>query len=118
MKAKTLRLTARIFGSIVVAFWLFMGIGYAFAESEEPFTYESVIMTILIVTTTIGVIVAWKKEKIEAIILIIAGVIHSVFAGFAAGHNHLFAVLISGVTYIIIGTLFYLACQKSVKTNN
>ena len=35
--AKSSRLTARILGTIIVVFWLLMGFGYAFSDSE-PFT--------------------------------------------------------------------------------
>jgi len=117
MKVKHYRLTARIFGTIIVAFWLMMGFGYALTDSEEPFTYESAIITTLIIITTIGIIVAWRKEKAGAIILVISGLTMSVFAAFAAGHNHLYAILVSGLPFIITGILFYLAWQKSTNKN-
>jgi len=88
------RTTAQFFGSIVVAFWLLMGVGYAFSESG-PFTWESAVITALIIITTVGFVIAWRREKIGGTILIVAGVIHSTFAGIVSGHNHLYAILIS-----------------------
>ena len=110
---KQIRWTARIIGSLIVAFWLFMSIGYAIVESEETWTWESSVMAILVFTSTIGFIIAWKRELIGGMILLICAVAHSTFAFFAAGHNRAFAMLISGGPYLLVGGLFLLSQRKS-----
>jgi len=109
---KTIRWLARILGLIIVLFWLIISLGYAFSDSES-FTGESLIITLLVIITTIGFIITWRKEKQGGIILITGGIIHSTIAYFMAGHNHFFAVLISGFPFILIGILFYMvSCQE------
>ena len=97
-----------------MAFWLLMGIGYAFSDSE-PFTGESAVMTVLIIASTIAMIVAWRQEKLGGVLLVIVGVAHSIFALIAAGHNHLFAVMVSGVPFIIIGSLLLLSSKYAYR---
>ncbi|MDZ7799002.1 MAG: hypothetical protein U5L76_05400 [Patescibacteria group bacterium] len=112
---KIIRWLARTLGLIIVLFWLIISLGYAFSDFES-FTGESLIINLLVIITTIGFMVAWRKEKLGSIILISGGIIHSIFAYFMAGHNHLFAVLISGFPFVIIGILFYaISCQKKYK---
>jgi len=105
---KGLLWTARIIGTIIVAYWLLMGIGYGLSESE-PFTWESAVITILIIASTMSMVAAWRREKLGGIMLVIVGVAFCIFAVISAGHNHLFAVLISGVPFIIIGSLFLIS---------
>jgi len=109
---KTIRWLARILGLIIVLFWLIISLGYAFSDSES-FTGQSLIITLLVIITTISFIITWRKEKLGGIILITGGIIHSIAAYFMAGHNHLFAVLITGLPFILIGVFFLIvSCQK------
>jgi len=72
-------------------------------------------MAILILGTTIGVFTAWKAEKIGGIITLCFGIAHSSFALYASGHNHAFAMLISGGPFIFTGILFLVADTRSTR---
>jgi len=109
---KRIRRTARITGSIIGGVWLFVGIAHAIQESGPP-ERDGIIMAILMITSVIGVIVAWWREKIGGTILIIVGIAHCIFAYLVAGRNRGFAMLVSGVPFLVIGALFLVAWWRS-----
>ncbi len=115
--AKWMRWIARGIGSLVVAFWLFMGIGYGIVESG-PWTLEDTIMTGLVITSVLGVLIAWWREGIGGIILVVCAVAHSTFAYIVAGHNKGFAMLISGGPFLLIGILFLASGWRSRRTTS
>ena len=102
---KWMRWIARGVGSSVVALWLFMGIAYDIVESRL-WTLEDAIMAGLVITSALGVLIAWWREGIGGTILVICAAAHSTFAYVVAGHNKGFAMLISGGPFLLIGTLF------------
>ena len=57
--------------------------------------------------------IAWWREWIGGVVLVICAIAHSTFACFAAGHNHAFAMLISGGPYLLTGILFLWSWRKS-----
>ncbi len=109
---KWMRWIARGVGSSVVAFWLFMGIAYDIVESR-PWTLEDMIMAGLITTSALGVLIAWWREGIGGIILVICAAAHSTFAYVVAGHNKALAMLISGGPFLLIGALFLAVWWRS-----
>lgn len=102
---KWIRWIARGMGSVLVAMWLFAGIGSALVESA-PFTLESAMMAGFITTAVLGVLIAWRRERIGATILIVCGVLFSTFAYFSAGRNKGLAMLVSGAPVLLTGILF------------
>jgi hypothetical protein len=111
---KTLRWIARIFGTLIVLLWLIVALAYGTLEPSE-LGAEDIMMAILVVGTTIGVLLAWKLERIGGIITLLFGIAHSIFALFASGHNHAFAMLISGGPFIVIGILFLIVSARSTR---
>ena len=109
---KWIRWIARGIGSFVAAYWLFMGIGYGIAEAK-PWPPESLIMAALISTSVLGVVVAWLREGVGGLFLVIVAAAHSAFAYVAAGHNQGFAVLISGGPFLLVGSLFVVVWHRS-----
>ena len=102
---KWMRWIARGVGSSVVALWLFMGIAYDIVESRL-WTLEDAIMAGLVITSALGVLIAWWREGIGGTILVICAAAHSTFAYVVAGHNKALAMLISGGPFLLIGSLF------------
>lgn len=107
-----LRWLARGIGSFVAAYWLFMGLAYGIGE-PTPWEAEDVTMACLILASVLGVIVAWWREGIGGLLLVIVALAHSIFAYIAAGHSRGFAVLISGGPFLLIGGLFLLVWYRS-----
>jgi hypothetical protein len=111
---RVLRWIARIFGTLIVLLWLIVALAYGIGEPSEQRT-EDIIMAILVVGTTIGVLLAWKHEKVGGFITLLFGIAHSIFALFASGHNHAFAMLISGGPFTLTGILFLIANNRRMK---
>ena len=90
-----IRWIARGMSSVLVALWLFAGIGSALGEPDS-FTLESAMMAGFITAAVLGVLIAWRRERMGATILIVCGVVFSTFAYFSAGRNKGLAMLVSG----------------------
>ncbi len=111
MMRKYYKWIARISGSIFALFWLFIGVVSRFND-PLPMNWESIVMALLIGVSAVGVIIAWFRERLGGALLVIIGIAHSTFALISSGHNHLLAMMISGVPYIIVGVLFLLSSRK------
>lgn len=107
---------ARILGTLIVLLWLIVAFASGTSEPSERGA-EDIIMAILVVGTTVGVVLAWKFEKIGGFITLLFGIAHSIFALFASGHNHGFAMLISGGPFIITGILFLISNNRRMKAH-
>jgi len=110
--AKWIRWIARGAGSLVAAFWLLMGIGYGTLDPPS-WTLEDVVMTVLIISSALGILIAWWREGIGGVVVLVCAVAHSTFALIAAGHNKGLALLVSGGPFFIIGALFLVAWWRS-----
>jgi hypothetical protein len=76
-----IRWFARRIGSLVAAYWLFIGILSAIGE-REPWTLESTMIAGFIIALVLAVTIAWWREGIGGTIAAF-----SAFAYFTAGHN-------------------------------
>ena len=90
--ARWVRWIARLVGALVAAFWLFSGIVSVVVGPQEPWSIESTMMVIFILTLTVGVIVAWWRAGIGGTVLTVCGVAFGIFGYVSAGHNKGFAV--------------------------
>jgi hypothetical protein len=70
-------------------------------------------MAFLILFSIVSVFIAWFREFYGGGLLVVVGLMHCVFAIIVAGHNKFFAVLISGVPFIIAGLLFLASWRES-----
>jgi hypothetical protein len=98
--------------SLLAASWWFVGIAGALYE-REPWTLESAIMAGFMITSALGVLIAWRREGIGGAILVIYAVTFSTFAYFSAGRNKGFAMLVSGGPFLLVGILFLATWRRS-----
>jgi hypothetical protein len=105
-----LRWTARILSTLITLYWLVIGILSGLKESA-PLNLESAIMALLILASAVFVLIAWFRERLGGLLLLLVGTAHSIFALFAAGHNHAMAIAISGLPYLILGGMFILSIR-------
>jgi hypothetical protein len=110
--SKIIRWVARLFATLLASFWLFIAVVSLIFEplSRDP---ESLIMAFLIMFSIVGVVTAWFRELYGGVLLLVVGLMYCVFAIIVAGHNKAFAVLISGVPFIIAGLLFLASWRES-----
>jgi hypothetical protein len=101
---------ARILGSVAGAFWALSLIASTILEIGTPVTIgvmiEGFILGGLVAVILAGVIIAWWNEKTGGIIITAAAAALCIFSYIDAGHNKIFAMLISGFPFLISGILF------------
>ena len=100
------RRSARAIGSLAGAFWSLTMITSDVAElasNANPLTLEGAVLFGLVVTSALGVLLSWRREKVGGPIVLAGGVALSAFAYVTAGHNKLFVVLVSGVLFVTSG---------------
>ncbi|HEY42976.1 MAG TPA: hypothetical protein G4O11_03230 [Anaerolineae bacterium] len=110
-----LRWIARGLGTLIASFWLLIAILSLIYEQEQG-GIESTIMALLIVSSILGVVIAWLRELEGGLIILVVAIAHSTFALIEAGHNKGFAVLISGGPFFVIGSLFIATWWRSKRS--
>jgi len=115
--AKWLRWTARGIGSFGGVFWLFSLIANAIGEisAGTPPPLEGIILGVLIIILVVGVIIAWRNEKIGGTIVTFGAIALCIFAYITAGRNKHLAVLFSGAPFLVSGILFLTSWRRSKK---
>jgi hypothetical protein len=113
--AKWIRWIARGIGSLTAAFWLFtLFVSALFTISEpEPWTLESAIMAGFMITAPLSILIAWWREGIGGTMAVIYGAAFSAFGYVSAGHSKVFAMLVSGGPFLLVGTLFLASWWRS-----
>lgn len=118
---KVIHWTARILGSISGAFWVLALTLSTIMESKlgvEPAPeakLEGTILGFFVAIVVIGVIITWFKEGIGGIITVIGAIALSIFSYISAGHNKIFAVLTSGIPFLIAGILSLISWWRTKK---
>ena len=102
---------ARITGSLVSSLWLFVVIAETIGERESLSWRldEGMVMLGLVIASGLGVLIAWWREGIGGIIILICGLGHITFAGIVAGRNKVPVMLLTGGPLVVIGILFLIA---------
>jgi hypothetical protein len=116
--AKVIRWIARIFGTFLAVYLTFSTIANLIMDYKNwdfiPYTYFA-----FFIILTIGVIIAWFKEKIGGIILIAGAVVGSIFSIIVGLDNPDFDLLdfiiLAALPFIIVGILFLIYWFKSRK---
>ena len=97
-------------------FWLFF-IGEAIAEPPQLQTGADIVfgLTFLVVMLAplIGYIVAWRREGVGAVILLLGGLGLGVFVYTTAEANKEIAAAVLSSPFVLIGLLFWLADRWS-----
>jgi hypothetical protein len=114
--AQWLRRIARLIASLAAVFWVFSLTASFIGEViSDSFTWspEGAILGGLMIVSVFGVLIAWRRERIGGVILVLCGLALCVFAYVTAGHNKAFAILVSGVPFFVPGVLFLLSWWMS-----
>lgn len=114
---KWLRWLARGIGSPFAAFYVFMGLGSAISaiSDREPVTAEGVMVVVLFSAGVIGVLIAWWRERIGGLLLVVDAIVLAVFVYVTAGHNRLAAALLIPCPLLVSGILFLMSWRRSVR---
>jgi len=98
------RRAGRAIGSVVAGSWLLIGV-LAFAADDEPWTWESSVLTGLVVASALAVVVAWRRQRLGAVLVLLCGAAHSLFAYSVSGHNKGLAMAVAGLPLLVAGSL-------------
>jgi hypothetical protein len=107
-----IRWTARIIGLTASLMWLFILIASLIEEGFGAIETEGMVLGALVGVAVIGVVVGISNEETGGAIALVAGIALAVFAAVTAGRNHWLAILVSGVPFMISGTLFMLSARR------
>ena len=113
---RTIRWIARILGTILAVYLVFTTVANFFIFNLGDYG-----ITAFIIIFVVGVIVAWFREKIGRIILVVSAVAVSIFSiitGLNDPNSDLMdAIILMGLPFLIIGILFLVSWWKSRKLN-
>ena len=119
--AGRMRWTARIVGLVVAIFMTIMVIGSAAGEitSDEPipFDVEGVTLGIITAVALAGCIMSWWRERLAAMLLVLAAIGLAIHIGISAGRNHVLAWTMLGLPYLIAGVLLFGSWRLSRNTS-
>jgi len=101
-----IRWAARGLGTLAGAVWLLAIIGSAVVEPPDARATEGVVLAILVVMAVGGVVLAWFRGRLGGLVLLGAGLALAVFACLTAGRNHVVAVAVSGLPFVLAGVMF------------
>ena len=111
---RTIRWIARILGTILAVYLVFTTVANFFIFNLGDYG-----ITAFIIIFVVGVIVAWFREKIGGIILVVSAVAVSIFSiitGLNDPNSDLMdAIILMGLPFLIIGILFLVSWWKSRK---
>ena len=107
---------ARIIGSLAGFFWMFSIVSSSIVEFGAPILWEGYFIGSAVAILSAGVILSWFKEKAGGILLLVASLAFMIFSYLVAGHNKIFAALVSGFPFLVAGILFLVSWKISSKS--
>ena len=111
---KIIRWIARIASSLLAVFFLLSSIG-GFISEPEPLTLEGGMIAGFAIILTVAVIIAWFREGVGGVTLVIISLVFAVFVYITAGTNKVMASMTISSPFLISGVLFLIYRYKSVK---
>ena len=109
---RRIRWSARWLGTFFAGSWLIIDILSGIMD-DSSWTWQSAVLTILILASCIGAATAWFREGIGSAILIGTGVAHSTLAYIESGHNKVPAALFTGGPFLIAGLLYLWSWRRT-----
>lgn len=106
---KWMRWIGRGLGSLAGLFCLLIGIAEVIWPHTPPSpeaSQQGAMLAGLVITTVLGVLIAWWREGIGGTVVVIGAVALGTFAYVTAGHNKVWAMLITGGPFLVAGILF------------
>lgn len=110
---KWMRWIARGIGSLAGAYWFLALVGHLIWGDDTQVFLEGAMLAGLVITTVLGVLIAWWRERIGGTIVITGAIALGAFAYITAGHNKAFAMLVVGVPFLVPGILFLASWRRS-----
>jgi hypothetical protein len=97
---------ARICGLFVSVIWLGVLISGGIENYKSVLSIEGILGTILVITSSIGVAIAWKYPLNGGKIIVISSVFLIIFHYFSSGTNKHIPIAIQGLPFFLVGMFF------------
>jgi hypothetical protein len=105
---QTTRWIGRVMGTLAAAFWLLILLDIVVCDAVGGFiciNWEMALLVFIVAASMLCVTIAWRKEGLGGLILLLWGIIFTVFAGITSGSYRIPSMLVSGVPFLIAGLL-------------
>lgn len=107
-----LKWSGRVLGSLSALFWVLStvlsGITEILRTRRIP-SLEGSVLLLLVIFNSAAVGISWRKIRLGGLLVVAGGILLSIFAVITAGHNRIFAVLVSGFPFLVAGALLVLS---------
>ena len=116
---KWMRWIARAIGSLVGVLWLLIGISEVVWPHTPPSpeaSLQGAILSGLGITTVLGVLIAWWRERVGGTVVVVGAIALSTFAYVTAGRNKVWAMLFTGGPFLVAGILFLASWRRSTRS--
>jgi hypothetical protein len=85
--------------------------GWADEIAASPWPLEGTILAGLLIITVLGLLIAWSREGIGGVLLIVGAIVLGAFSYVTAEHDKIWNVLLISGPFLLAGILF-LACWR------
>jgi hypothetical protein len=99
----------------VALLWVLIGIGemaFPHTPPSPEATLQGTILGGLGITIVLGVLIAWRWERVGGTILVIGAIAISAFGYITAGRYKVWVALFSGGPYLVAGILWRVASDR------
>jgi uncharacterized RDD family membrane protein YckC len=104
-----LRWIARGISSLAAGFWLLIFLDILACDALVGFVclnWEMALLAGLAIASALSVFIAWRSENVGGLIMILWGLVFSAIAYVTSRPQQTFSMLVSGVPFLIAGSLF------------
>jgi hypothetical protein len=116
---QTARWSARAISTLSALFWLLILLDIIACDVLVGFVclnWEMAILAGLAAASLLCVIIAWRRERIGGVVMILWGLMFTAFAYLTSRPQQALSMLVSGVPFLISGLLFLTSWWLSCRT--
>jgi hypothetical protein len=106
---QTARWVARTISTLAAAFWLLILLDILACDALVGFVclnWEMAILAGLVAASVLSVVIAWRREGIGGLVMILWGLAFSIIACVTSHPQQTLSMLVTGVPFLIAGLLF------------
>lgn len=118
-ETQVLRWIARIISILATATWMTIMLTNVLCEVVVgciTVTWETGFLVFLVAASVLSVIIAWRWEGIGGLVMVLWGFVLAIIAYVTSRPYQIFSMLVTGVPFMIAGSLFLASWWRSHKT--